>query len=375
MSAKQLGQDVIEQLEGYRSAQYLALASFCVILYEYLVLLPEEMQNFWCGSNILTQSLFLLNRYLTPVTYILHLMTLFLPQLSTNTCDLMTVWTVSLTALGILIVEAVLVLRVYVLYSGLRKAQLLLLVSFLAAVITSAALMGNTLKSVKSERNPAPQLLVGCFYSTPSQFWAVFVPPFVFETILFLLTFVRAFRGRTLTESNIPIFKCLIRDGTAYFLVAFLSLGFTSLGSISGPQIAFPAMLSNFLLAALSICSSRLLLHMRSLAAGPRHLPTRQTSTYLGKTSEERRQSLESTSLEMGALTSGTRVTRGNKKDLRVSIVIDDRDDMWNVVLAENGAESIRTGGLTATRVGRWDEEQKGGWRASEDWHLAFRGK
>jgi len=365
-------------LKGYKSAQYLALASFCIILYEYLVLLPEEIKNFWHGPHTLTRSLFLLNRYLTPVTYILHLTTLFWPELTTDTCNLMTVWTVSLTALGILVVEAVLVLRVYVLYSGVRKAQILLLASFLVAVITAATLMGKTLNSVKSENNPAPQFLVGCFYSSPSDFWAVFVPPFVFETILFVLTLLRAFREHARTERNIPILKCLIRDGAAYFLVAFLSLGFTSLGSISGPQLAFPAMLSNFLLAALSTCSSRLLLHMRSLATGPHRLPAPGPLSPLhhGKSFEARGRSLETTSsLEMATLALGTRITRSANQDLRVEIVIDDRDDR-NVSGWEGDVKKeAQTGKVTETQVGRWEEEQRERWRASKDWHLAFRGK
>jgi len=361
---------LVQYVEGFHSAQYLALASFCILIYEYFVLLPEEVRNFWHGPKTTMKCLFLLNRYMTPVTYTLHLTTLFWPDLSISACDMLTVWTVSLTAFGIIVVEAVLVLRVYILYSGFRKAQLLLLGSFLGAVVASGILIGKTLISVASQRDPAPRIFVGCFYASPWDFWAIFVPPFVFESVLFVMTLVRALCVRARTDNNLPILNCLIRDGAAYFLVAFLSLGFTSLGSISGPELAFPAMQSNFLLAALSTCSSRLLLHMRSLTTGPHQLPAPVLLHDKGLDAQGR--STGTYNMELPGLSPGARVTRSNGRNVRVEIVVESPHDLKKDAWDVEGGGPLQ---MLETRVEMWDEKTKERWRASEDWHQVYKGK
>jgi len=61
----------------------------------------------------------------------------------------------------------------------------------------------------------------------------------------------------------------LLRDGGMLYFVVFFSVGFSTIGAAmtSQPLINFPAIYSNFVLSMTSICISRVMLGIRSLAA------------------------------------------------------------------------------------------------------------
>ncbi|KAL0951937.1 hypothetical protein HGRIS_008589 [Hohenbuehelia grisea] len=110
--------------------------------------------------------------------------------------------------------------------------------------------------------------ILGCRASRPKRFWRIFLPPLVLHTLLYFLTVLRALRSKQLLKDS-PVLKRLLRDGGIFYFITFVSIGYTAVAAFleNVPQINIPAIYSSFVLALTSICVSRVMLSIQSLAA------------------------------------------------------------------------------------------------------------
>ncbi|KAG8742328.1 hypothetical protein FRC12_015394 [Ceratobasidium sp. 428] len=68
--AARLGIDIHEielELSHVRASRYLSAAGYVLLLYDYLLTLPDEVRLIWPTSWSLVKVLFLINRYTVPV--------------------------------------------------------------------------------------------------------------------------------------------------------------------------------------------------------------------------------------------------------------------------------------------------------------------
>ncbi|KAF8215607.1 hypothetical protein K438DRAFT_1798951 [Mycena galopus ATCC 62051] len=260
--------DDIASIQGAENARIILIALFCLSVYEWVITLDEEIKYFWTGSWGMSRMLFLLNRYLSPAISILALFCVSLRNPGPEFCKrgIQTLFIISIVALGV--VQAMLVVRVWYLFSQSRSTRIAMIASFILTNLVSlyfAILAGIQLDITA---NLTQLHLYGCRATRPARFWRLWLPSLILHTLLYSLTVFRALRNRRIFKEA-PILKRLLRDGGFFYFVVFISVLFTGIGSFLSqyPTINIPAIFSNFTVATTSIAASRVMLSIHSLAA------------------------------------------------------------------------------------------------------------
>ncbi|TDL26609.1 hypothetical protein BD410DRAFT_783696 [Rickenella mellea] len=247
--------------EGFLSTKYLSVASLFLLIYDHLTCLDQEIEYFWVAKWSLTRILYFLNRYIPPGVFI---------------CTYAIRTTATFEVVGLALVEAILVIRVFYLWSHSSSVRLILLICFTAAIATSVTYSGVAVHHLKAFRLPFP-FEQGCLYrgAAMDEYWPIFLP--IIVPFLFVLTLVRCINPLRLGQ-NKSFATRLVRDGGFFFLMAALTTGYNVVGSaeLGKKLISLPALESSFILAMHSICASHLMLSIHSLAADigadPTHL-------------------------------------------------------------------------------------------------------
>jgi len=268
----QLWDELIVLIEGGDRARCLAIASFTMVVYDYFLTLDDEIRYFWTGKWSMSRVLYLLNRYLPPISLTLGLISFLAPGLSTEFCDRTIRTCFILDVIAMAVAQAVLVLRIWYLYRHNRAAQILAVTSFVVCIVAEFVTLCLSIADLHSEIIVAPGvhiLEIGCKTPPPSRVWRMFIPHFILHTICYLFTAYRGIRNRSITAEAAPLMRRLLRDGGMLYFVVFFSVGFSTIGAAmtSQPLINLPAIYSNFVLSMTSICISRVMLGIRSLAA------------------------------------------------------------------------------------------------------------
>ncbi|KAH9829508.1 uncharacterized protein C8Q71DRAFT_863265 [Rhodofomes roseus] len=252
----------IPYYEGGFYARLLALAGFIWIVYDYLLTLEDEIEYFWAGPWSISRALFFWNRYFSPVVLILVLICLFGTDLSAEA-------TFVTDYIGITVVQAIIVVRVWYIYSGRLLARVFVLGVFLASIVISAREFAAILPSVHFEVDVSLPFR-GCPAPPITGVWTIFLPYLVTQTILFVATMWPVVNLRRQGRYS-QVMGRLVRDGCVFYFAFFVGAAFTTIGSIQkgdvSTQLLYTAVFSNFLLAVSSVSVSRLILSIRSLAS------------------------------------------------------------------------------------------------------------
>ncbi|KAJ7731228.1 hypothetical protein B0H16DRAFT_1329435 [Mycena metata] len=330
----------IASFQGAENARIILIALFSLTVYEWVITLDEEIRYFWTGSWGMSRILFLVNRYLNPTISILALvckyeylkLTVFSLPLSCKR-GIQTLFVISIVALGV--VQAMLVVRVWYLFSRSRLTRMAMIASFALTNIISLYFAVRAGIQLNVMPNLAHFHIAGCRASRPPKFWRLYLPSLVLHTVLYCLTAFRALRNRRIFK-DAPILKRLVRDGGFFYFVVFISVLFTAIGSFlqQYPTINVPAIFSNFTLATTSIAASRVMLSIHSLAA-----KLGSDSAFLLNNIE-----LSRVPWRRGATEGEIIVDRFGRQP-------GDEDD------EESGSPSMSVVSLKTSRVGRWNDE------------------
>ncbi|KAK0479678.1 hypothetical protein IW261DRAFT_1625138 [Armillaria novae-zelandiae] len=296
---------VLASFEGAETARIVSVAFFALFVYEWLITFDEEVivhfashrshsftpspkvEYFWHGRWTISRLLFLANRYFALFILSFHMTVISLPhpeekhpQLDAATyfrrdsCipALEFLFVVNITAIGI--IQAILVLRVWYLFSSSKNVRLFTVFAFILSLSTSMLFSIIAARKVRTLQSdvPLPTFVYykprGCLVSRPPMFWRIYLPSLCLHTLLYILTVFRALQNRRMLNQA-PVMKRLLRDGGLFFFVVFVSVGFTSIGSFFDKyaQLNIVVMYSNFLVTATSIAVSRVMFSIHSLAA------------------------------------------------------------------------------------------------------------
>jgi len=260
-----------------------ALASFVLVLWDYLLTLDKEVEHFWSGSWSISRILFLLNRYFTPALMTFRILVDFYPGLfPSQFCDVALRINFPLNMLALAIIQAILVIRMWFLFKS-KTARYCLLIAFIWCTLGSAVALGGSFGQLHTHLVNMPRRgLSYCADPAPSQFWLVFVPSFVLHGVLSIFMVVRVVQNIR-TSKNLPLLRRCVRDGGFLYMVIFFSVSFSVSAAIVGvsPSVGVVAMFSNFMLALLSICVSRVIIHLSELANAYSSNPLSQAPTLL----------------------------------------------------------------------------------------------
>ncbi|KAJ6601044.1 hypothetical protein DFH09DRAFT_900529 [Mycena vulgaris] len=306
----------------------------------------HQMTYFWTGPWGMSRILFLVNRYLSPAISVLMLVCnckfYSLPRFcnsydlnNSSSCKrgIQALFVLSIVALGV--VQAMLIVRVWYLFSQSRWTRTVMIAAFAATNILS--LYFAIVEVIELDVTPHLPGINGCRATRPRNFWRLFLPSLVLHSVLYCMTGYRALKNRRIFKKA-PILKRLVRDGGFFYFVVFISILFTAIGSFfhQYPSINVPAIFSNFAVATTSIAASRVMLSIHSLAA-----KLGSDSAWLLNNIE-----LSRVPWRRGATDGEIIVDRfGGDRDEEE----DDRDEL--------GSPSTSVASLKTSRVGRWNDE------------------
>jgi hypothetical protein len=256
---------------GIERASYLAVASFTFLLYEYAITLDDEIRYFWSGPWSISRILYLINRYFPIAVMVLTLSTFFGVDMSATMCKINIQAAIAFSFLAVLIIQGILVLRTYYLYSHSLLARVFVICVYLTTTVAAAIFITLVLLSIEAKERPVHvgqlvQAHLGCaLTSSTKSLWPFFIPTLTLHTILYCMSSYRAMTAK----SSTPVLKRLRRDGGLFYLVVLISVGLSGIGAFLRhiPTVNVPAVYSNFMLAVTSASISRVMLSIHSLAA------------------------------------------------------------------------------------------------------------
>ncbi|KII93077.1 hypothetical protein PLICRDRAFT_35250 [Plicaturopsis crispa FD-325 SS-3] len=248
-------EEELEVILALSNTRYITLASWAMLVYEYIITVDEEAKYYWTGPMTISRFLFLLNRYLPLVL---------------ATCEFLTRVGFAFTLLSSAIIQAILVVRIWYLFSRQKAIRVFAVGSFVVSNIATVAILGmayhtSTTISVDHLRAVFPGVAVTCIPPESEYLgWRWLLPALIEHTVLYLLTLYWSFKD----DNKNPFLKRIRRDGGLFYLVVFVSMGFREISSVVGDlAVEIPAFYSSLPTAITSISIARVMLSIRSFAA------------------------------------------------------------------------------------------------------------
>ncbi|KAF8209312.1 hypothetical protein K438DRAFT_1929791 [Mycena galopus ATCC 62051] len=260
--------ELVFTLDHVVEGRSFALASFVLFLWDYLITLDGEVQHFWSGHWSISRFLFLCNRYFTLGMLIFRILCDFYPAIfPSEVCDIALRVNFPLNLAALAIIQGILILRLWYLFQKSKAARYTLLVTFILCTAGSIATLVLHFNQLHSSLVVMPKRKMSyCADPAPSQFWMVFVPSFILHGVLSLFMLVRVIHNIR-TAKHLTLMKRCLRDGGFLYMVIFFSVALSISSAIVGvsPSVGVVAMFSNFMLALLSMCVSRVILNLSGL--------------------------------------------------------------------------------------------------------------
>ncbi|EJT98737.1 hypothetical protein DACRYDRAFT_118528 [Dacryopinax primogenitus] len=210
-----------------RGQNYVAIAAFCLMLYDHLLTLDVEVNLVWPAPLSLVKVLFLWNRYITPCTYIftVYMMSgLMTPPTDPNLwyqfsyeffLPSLTLEGISVNGIG----AALMLLSVYALYN--RHKGMLIMLSFLLAL----ELLGSVIAGAFGVIGVSNDMFYideihGCVF-TQHKSWPfiVFLFMMLFDIVIFYLVARKTWHYAKTINAHRALIGVLLFDAVGYFVV------------------------------------------------------------------------------------------------------------------------------------------------------------
>ncbi|KAF9547693.1 hypothetical protein CPC08DRAFT_715761 [Agrocybe pediades] len=248
------------------AVKYFQIAAYVMLIYDHMLTLSMEVERIWKRKFSGASMLFLINRYVTPLQFIViidafqdpvwtkevSLRGAFVPEV----CDRFVAFEGGST---IALIAFLMILRVYALYG--RNNWILAFLGFLWTMQIALSSLGISTGFAV----PLPAGLVGCIFSGENRFspmlWAA---PLITDTFIFSLIMwqTRAYLIRSATHS--PTLQVFVRDGLLYFIAISAANLLNMLTFILAP-LDLKTAAASFSQILTSTMVSRLILNLRSV--------------------------------------------------------------------------------------------------------------
>ncbi|KAF8608376.1 hypothetical protein BDV93DRAFT_519421 [Ceratobasidium sp. AG-I] len=244
------------------ASKCLAIAGACILCYDHIVTFPEEVALVWKQKWSLVSTLFVLNRYITPIVVALDIYDKggLAKSLSQSFCINWyygeTVW--NIVSFGL--IHALVALRVHAIWGRPRWLSITLIVLFVIYFVVTAviAFKFQIEFSGTVAFNPLFKL---CFAEISPHLWTCWLPALVYESILFGLTITKA-AEHSKRSINTPILYVLYRDGVMYFVIICCCSLFNMMVWLLAPP-TLVALSKYFVLSVVPTMGARLVLNLK----------------------------------------------------------------------------------------------------------------
>ncbi|TFK97182.1 hypothetical protein BDV98DRAFT_607814 [Pterulicium gracile] len=257
---------------------YSCLPGLAWILYDWLITLDDEVEHIWTQKRTPANWMFIWIRYYSIALLIFDVTQIHLfarPGFTNdNLCVAMTPVTRIVGAISLWSVEIIMQLRIYALYGCSRKAR-----PFSVAAINAIAFLGsiagflyllvyNTVHKRAAIADAIQYPLPGCPVVQPELEWLQWIPPTIYEGLLFFWAVYKAVESAVqLKQKNgrRSMFSLILVDNLVYFFGISVVLVFTNLMVVGVTRI--PWFSYSPFHAAVGIIMSRMLLNVRKVAS------------------------------------------------------------------------------------------------------------
>ncbi|KAG2003023.1 hypothetical protein CC2G_003657 [Coprinopsis cinerea AmutBmut pab1-1] len=250
-----------------RVAKSYSLASCVMLFYDIMLTFGEEVETIWKQPRWSHMTLlFALNRYLTPLGYIVIIVSFHQPW-STSVCDRYILFPEALKIVTATVIGIVFVLRVHAIYGRNMVA------TTLASMLLITELAVKIWAFTDGTRLQLPEGLVGCILvgKQHTRFAFTWIAELGFDSAIFLMTLWGTFSYYRVQRGNPEsLYALVVRDGIVYFAIIcganVITVSFFLAGA---PDIK--AINASFSTLITSLMVSRLILNLRT-AGGRTHV-------------------------------------------------------------------------------------------------------
>ncbi|KAJ6615063.1 hypothetical protein B0H10DRAFT_2042563 [Mycena sp. CBHHK59/15] len=269
---------------------YVLYATACLLVYELLTSLDDEVARIWSLNWRLPKILFILNRYIIRAMLVGLWIVADYPGTSAEFCRIYSYWQMIPLRLAILAAQALVVIRVWAIYNNSRR--MLYVLATLYALEFAAVTMCVIVATIDTQGAAQPVPL-SCGLESRSGYLlqdyasGTWIAPVCFEFLMVLITVFRLLprwkwgeqRGLMGSGGN-PTLDVLARDSLIYFGLIFT---FTLTNTVIY-ELRFASHYHSILLGPTSAISciavSRMMINMRSLPSSPLEQPTSTAAMY-----------------------------------------------------------------------------------------------
>ncbi|OBZ78450.1 hypothetical protein A0H81_02143 [Grifola frondosa] len=265
--------------ENLIAAKMFSLASCVMLFYDIAITFGDEVEKIWKQRFTGATVLWFLNRYISPLGYIVIIVSFHDPNWGKAACDRYVLYPEVLKIFTAFAIGVIFILRLYSIYAKSRY----ILYSFSALLVAELAVKIWAFTDGTSLMLPPG--LVGCILTGKSasgkRFVYTWVAELVFDSSVFFATLYRTIYlyRRTYFHEALSLIAVIMRDGIMYFAAIFVSNLVTVLIFILAPE-DLKAINASFSTLITSLMVSRLMLNLRAevMRRGPVMQQSRESS-------------------------------------------------------------------------------------------------
>ncbi|KAF9221523.1 hypothetical protein BS17DRAFT_784901 [Gyrodon lividus] len=209
-------QDIRSDVLNTHNTIMVALVGFTILLWDHVITFADEVELVWKRNKGLLVYLFLLNRYLTPLGFLVNLVAFTLPswEIKVNTCQHFVRYEGAMTTIGTQVAGLMMFLRVRAIYNKNKAVVWSVMLLFLVWVGVNAWLLthGEAVQHASGIHSCSMIFDVPLSKIASASAWL----PLLYDTVIF--TFI--LKKTTLAlrkEQTGRIVRTLLADGTLYY--------------------------------------------------------------------------------------------------------------------------------------------------------------
>lgn len=273
---------LIQTLQDLKVANINIVSATALLAYDVIITSGQEVEHIWRTPWSLVKVPYVLARYYALIFMLINSFVNTRKFLPLKFCDQFLHLELWSTPLFILMIDILIITRIYALYGRNIRMVFFLISLWLVEATSVVVLLTFAFMPVKGPAESVmPGILPSCISSHPPNyrltliFWAItsfFQAIFVLITVLRFRGFIHS-RGLSIT----PLLLVILRDGVGYFLIILSVNLLNILVEIFGP-LSFQVIGDSWLMTITSITACRLVLNVRDVATSHRAICTRSNT-------------------------------------------------------------------------------------------------
>jgi len=251
-------------LSAEQLSKFCAIGAYSWFLYDYLIMLPTEIQYVWIKPWGISKALFLWMRYFGAALLTVYMGILFTPSHSEQFCFHYFVWEGCGGSLMLFTVEVVLQLRIFAMYNRNKTLATVNLVFFALEIVAMLTIYNVGITFGTTLATPAG--VTGCWGFTTNYLFSIWFPGLAFECWLAGLAVWKAVdrsrKGVMVNGQKVDLLSLLIRDSVIYFFLIAAGLASNAIIWLASTS-AVDAVVVPLAHASMIVGGSRLFLNLR----------------------------------------------------------------------------------------------------------------